>query len=503
MSHELRTPLNSIIGFSRVILRGIDGPLTELQQADLTAIHNSGQHLLGLINDILDLSKIEAGKMELSLEDMDLADVVKGVMSTAIALVKDKSVELRQEVPADLPAIRADARRIRQVILNLVSNAAKFTEQGRITTRVELTPREVEVSVIDTGIGIPADKLEHVFEEFTQVDASTTRRAGGTGLGLAISRRFVEMHGGRMWVESKLGAGSRFAFNLPLERPVEPPEEDGSEVAPVPGKKVVLSIDDDGSVITLYKRYLEKQGYQVIGLLDATRAVDEARRLNPMAITLDVLMPNRDGWSTLADLKSTPDTSRIPIIVCSIIQDESKGFSLGAADYLVKPIAENELLRALERANRNKATQTVLVIDDEPEAIRLVRRMLEAWSGYKVLEAIGGAQGIASVQAQQPDLVILDLMMPDIDGFAVLETIKSNRSTQDTPIVVVTAKDLTEEDRRRLQGKTVALLNKGMFDSERLLNEISAALNRIDTDGAAADKTITSVPAVAGHTPAN
>ncbi|HJW84619.1 MAG TPA: response regulator, partial [Anaerolineae bacterium] len=490
MSHELRTPLNSIIGFSRVILRGIDGPLTELQQADLTAIHSSGQHLLGLINDILDISKIEAGKMELSKEDIDLHDIVKGVMSTAIALVKDKQVQLRMELPDKLPPIQADARRVRQVILNLVSNAAKFTEKGHIVTRVEARPREVEICVSDTGTGIPDDKLEHIFEEFTQVDASTTRKAGGTGLGLAITRRFVELHGGRIWVESQLGLGSTFTFTLPLHVPEGEPELPPLDVSlPEPGKKLVVSIDDDPGVITLYRRYLEKRGYQVIGLTDASRAVEEVKRLRPFAVTLDVLMPNRDGWAVLAELKSAPETSRIPIVVCSIIEDESKGFALGAADYLVKPITEAELLRALERVDHRSPTQTVLVIDDEPDAVRLVRRMLEARSGFRVLEASGGAHGIASVQADRPDVVLLDLMMPGVDGFSVLENIKTGSLTRNIPVIVITAKELTNEDRARLDGKVTALLNKGGLDPEHLLAEIASALGRLSQERKAATPT--------------
>ncbi|CAG0926804.1 partial two-component system, sensor histidine kinase ChiS, partial [Planctomycetaceae bacterium] len=224
MSHELRTPLNSIIGFSRVILRGIDGPISELQQTDLTSIYNSGQHLLSLINNILDLSKIEAGKMELSIEPLDLRDIAKSVMSTAIALVKDKTVRLNQEVPDDLPTVMADQTRVRQIMLNLVSNAAKFTEKGSITLRVKTYPKEVYISVTDTGIGVADDKLEHIFEEFTQADASTTRRYGGTGLGLAITKKFVEMHKGRIWVESQVGVGSTFTFTLPREQPMEEPE---------------------------------------------------------------------------------------------------------------------------------------------------------------------------------------------------------------------------------------------------------------------------------------
>ncbi len=483
MSHELRTPLNSIIGFSRVILRGIDGPLTELQTTDLTAIYNSGQHLLSLINNILDLSKIEAGKMELVIEPLNLIDIAKSVMSTAIALVKDKPVRLDQEVPADLPQVMADQTRVRQIMLNLVSNAAKFTEKGSITLRIWAGPKDVYISVTDTGIGVAPEKLDHIFEEFTQADASTTRRYGGTGLGLAITKKFVEMHRGRIWVESQPGVGSTFTFTLPREQPEDQAEEPVTPPADLEargeGKKLVLCIDDDPGVITLYKRYLEKQGYLVIGLTDPLKAVHEARRLLPFAITLDVLMPNRDGWSVLADLKKTPEIANTPIVVCSILQDKSRGYTLGAADYLVKPITEDELLSALDRVDYTRAAQRVLVVDDEPNALQLMRRMLETQPGYEVLEAAGGAQALAVVQEQKPDLIILDLMMPDIDGFAVLDSVKSSPHTRHIPVIIVTAKEITEEDRARLQGKTAALFNKGMFTAEQLLDHMVDALNQI------------------------
>ncbi|MFN8598574.1 MAG: response regulator, partial [Anaerolineae bacterium] len=478
--------LNSIIGFSRVILRGIDGPLTELQQTDLTSIYNSGQHLLSLINNILDLSKIEAGKMELSIEPVNLPDIAKSVMSTAIALVKDKPVKLVQEVPADLPTVMADQTRVRQIMLNLVSNAAKFTEKGSITLRVVAYPKELYVSVTDTGIGIPQDKQEHIFEEFTQVDASTTRRYGGTGLGLAITRKFVEMHRGRIWVESQEGVGSTFTFTLPREQPIDEPEPTVSLPSDLEargeGKKLILCIDDDPGVITLYKRYLEKQGYLVIGLTDPAKAVDEAKRLLPFAITLDVLMPNRDGWQVLAELKKTPEIASTPILVCSIIQDKTKGFSLGAVDYLVKPITENELLNALDRVNRTKAIHKILAVDDEPDALNLLRRMLETQPQIEILTVPGGAQALAAVQNDKPDLILLDLMMPDIDGFAVLDNIKGSALTRHIPVIIVTAKELTAEDQARLKGKTVALFNKGMFTAEQLLTDIVTALESLSAE---------------------
>jgi GAF domain-containing protein/DNA-binding response OmpR family regulator len=482
MSHELRTPLNSIIGFSRVMLRGIDGPLTDMQSTDLTSIYNSGQHLLGLINNILDLSKIEAGKMELAIDPVNLVDIAKTVMSTAIALVKDKPVKLEQDVPQDLPTVMADQTRVRQIILNLVSNAAKFTDRGSIRLSMVAMPTEVLISVSDTGIGIPPDKLEHVFEEFTQVDASTTRKYGGTGLGLAITRKFVEMHHGRIWVESQVGVGSTFNFTLPREQaeyeaPVLLPAD---LAARGEGKKLILCIDDDPGVITLYKRYLEKQEYQVIGVTDSTKAVDEARRLLPYAITLDVMMPKKDGWDVLADLKKTPEIGSIPILVCSIIQDRTRGFALGAADYLVKPITEDELQRALDRVKRDRVVNTILVVDDEPSAVQLLKRILAGQPDYRVVDAAGGAQALAMVQSDKPDLILLDLMMPEIDGFTVLESLKSNAATHDIPVIVVTAKEITADDRERLNGKMAALYNKGMFTAEQLLADISAALHAMN-----------------------
>ncbi|HSD84870.1 MAG TPA: GAF domain-containing protein, partial [Anaerolineae bacterium] len=492
MSHELRTPLNSIIGFSRVMLRGIDGPLTDMQSTDLTSIYNSGQHLLGLINNMLDLSKIEAGKMELAIESVNLVDVGKTVMSTALALVKDKTVKLEQDVPPDLPTVMADQTRVRQIILNLVSNAAKFTEQGSIRLSMVAMPKEVMISVADTGIGIPHDKIEHIFEEFTQVDASTTRKYGGTGLGLAITRKFVEMHKGRIWVESQVGIGSTFNFTLPREQ--AEPEPDVSLPTELEargaGKKLILCIDDDPGVITLYKRYLEKQNYRVIGVTDPTKAVEEAKRLLPYAITLDVMMPRKDGWDVLADLKKTPEISNTPILICSIIQDKTRGFSLGAADYLVKPITEDELRHALERISREHSINKILVVDDEPSAVQLLKRILESKPQYKVLDASGGAQALALVEHDKPDLILLDLMMPEVDGFAVLDNIKSNPATHNIPVIVVTAKEITAEDRERLNGHMAALYNKGMFTADQLLADISNALQLMNGEIAAQGKKV-------------
>ncbi|MGC9397609.1 MAG: GAF domain-containing protein [Anaerolineae bacterium] len=479
MSHELRTPLNSIIGFSRVMLKEIDGPLTEMQQTDLQAIYDSGRHLLNLINDILDLSKIEAGKMEFVFQPTDLREVIKGVLSTAIALVKEKPIELQQEIEEPLPSIVADERRIRQVILNLVGNAAKFTDEGYIRVSAYQEGDEVVVAVKDSGIGIPPEKADYVFQEFQQVDSSSTRRYGGTGLGLPVSKRFVEAHGGRIWFESTVDVGTTFYVALPIEGP--PPEQPEEEVArPRPGGKerLVLTVDDDEGVITLFRRYLEKQGYRVVGLTRGDRVVAEAKRLQPFAITLDILMPDQDGWDVIQALKTDPETRDIPIIVCSIVSDRDKGLSLGVTDYLVKPILEQELLDALERLSKEERPHYVLVVDDGAEDRELLRRILEG-AGYEVAVASGGMEAIAKIEESRPDLLVLDLMMPEMDGFAVLETLRSNAATRQLPVIVVTAKELTIEERERLNMQVAALLEKGIFNQDLLLEDVAAALNHL------------------------
>ncbi len=353
MSHELRTPLNSIIGFSRVILKGIDGPVNETQKQDLNAIYNSGQHLLTLINNILDLSKIEAGKMELQITELNLSDLVNGVMSTAVGLVKDKPIRLSHDIPSNLPTVQADQTRVRQILLNLVSNAAKFTEKGTITvTAVSVVSpvgkQEVMITIADTGAGIAQADLGKLFQPFSQVDDLPTRKTGGTGLGLSICRSMVEMHGGRIGVlQSEPGKGSTFYFTLPTTLP-----DRIIETAPQENN-LILSIDDDPQVISLYQRYLTPQGYQVIALTDPKQAVARAKSLKPYAITLDVMMPEVDGWQVLQKLKNDPETCDIPIIICSILEDEEKGYNLGAADYLIKPFLQEELINTINRANKD------------------------------------------------------------------------------------------------------------------------------------------------------
>jgi signal transduction histidine kinase/CheY-like chemotaxis protein len=476
MSHELRTPLNSIIGFSRVILKGIDGPITDLQQQDLTAIYNSGQHLLGLINDVLDLAKIEAGKMELSFDEINLTDIITSVMSTASGLVKDKSIKLVRNIQGEIPAVRADAIRIRQVLLNLLSNAAKFTDEGEIVVDASVQPgpagqAEILISVTDTGPGISPQDQEKLFQAFSQVDNSPTRKTGGTGLGLSISQQLIQMHGGRIGVHSALGKGSTFYFTLPIYR-----EEVKAQST---GAKVILAVDDDPQVTALYERYLQPQGYQVVSLLDPTRAKERARQTKPFAITLDIMMPGYDGWQVLNDLKSDPETRDIPVIICSIIEDQERGFSLGAADYLLKPILEEDLLGALNRLNGDGSIKEVLIVDDDPDSLRLMDTIFREHKEYKIVLAEGGKKGWDMITSHPPHALVLDLFMPDMDGFTILEKMRENAKLRDIPVVVVSGGDLTSSQRNMLNEFGQRLLSKSLLNEVDLMRTLEHALDRL------------------------
>lgn len=477
MSHELRTPLNSIIGFSRVILKGIDGPITDPQQQDLTAIYNSGQHLLGLINDVLDLAKIEAGKMELAFDEVNISDIVASVMSTASGLVKDKTVKLVKNIHGELPPVRADAIRVRQILINLLSNAAKFTDEGEITVDASLQngssgQPEILVSVTDTGPGISQDDQAKLFQAFSQVDASPTRKTGGSGLGLSISQQLVQMHGGQIGIHSAIGKGSTFYFTLPLyHESIEENEE--------ADKKIILAIDDDPQVIALYERYLQPRGYQVVALTDPSRAKSRALELKPFAITLDIMMPGYDGWQVLGELKNNPDTRNIPVVICSIIEEQERGFSLGAAEYLLKPILEDDLVAAIDRLNADGNIQEVLIIDDDANSLRLMEKLFEGHPRYKTLLAEGGAQGWKVLIEHSPQAVILDLFMPDMDGFTILEKMRENARMRDIPVIVVSGGDLSPNQQQQLSDFGQRLVSKSSLNENDLLNTIEHALQRV------------------------
>ena len=476
MSHELRTPLNSIIGFSRVILKGIDGPINEQQHQDLSAIYNSGQHLLNLINDVLDLSKIEAGKMELALEELNIADTINSVMSTAVGLVKDKPVKLQKELETNIPTVKADAMRIRQVLINLVANAAKFTDEGTITIQANSHinssgDKEVLVSIKDTGPGISPEDQKKLFQAFSQVDSSPTRKSGGSGLGLSICQRLVELHNGKIGVHSAAGEGSTFYFTIPVYHQ-EKVETDTDN-------KIILCIDDDPQIIGLYERYLKPQGYSVVPLVNPANAKDAIKRIKPYAITLDIMMPELDGWQVLADIKSDPEIRDVPVIVCSIVEEEEKGFSLGASDYLVKPILEDDLLGALNQLNGDGSIKEVLIIDDSQDDLRLIERIISEKDAYQPILAQGGEQGWKLISQKKPQAIILDLFMPDLDGFEIMERLKTSPDLREIPVLVISGAELSETEKQKLDNLGKTMLQKGMLEQDKLFELLEKSLSRL------------------------
>lgn len=495
MSHELRTPLNSIIGFSRVILKGIDGPVNDTQKQDLTAIYNSGQHLLGLINQILDLSKIEAGKMELQLTETNMIELVNSVLSTAKGLIKDKPIDLKVNLPETLPVVMADQTRIRQVLINFLSNAAKFTDEGDITVEA-YTSRdpdgnpEVVVAVTDSGPGIAEQDRSKLFLPFSQVDDSPTRKTGGTGLGLSICRSFIEMHHGRiglLW--SEVGVGSTFFFALKLEgekeqatpivevTPQQIVEKHTGMLTPPPDAPIVLCVDDDRKILALYERYLKPGGYRIETCNDPLKAVEMAKQIKPFAITLDVMMPNKDGWSVLTDLKNDPETRNIPVMMCSILEEEEKGFNLGAVDYLVKPFLQDDLIYAINRLNKGDSVRKVLLIEDSPDDTRLIEKLFAEQHHFQLLTASNGREGIERIEEEQPDVVILDLFLPDMDGFSILEALRADERYHDLQVIVLTGADLTAEQHQLLAEFGQQMINKAIAKPTDLFNAVETALH--------------------------
>ncbi len=481
MSHELRTPLNSVIGFSRVILKGIDGPINEVQKQDITSIYNSGMNLLNMINEILDLSKIEAGKMELQLEDISIGDVIQKAVTTATGLIMDKPIQLVKKIPPDLPLARGDEIKIGQVVLNLLSNAIKFTEQGTVEVEAEIVQREtlrphIRVLVRDSGVGIAKADQPKLFQRFSQVDDSPTRKTGGTGLGLSISRSLVEMHGGKIGLlSSEPGKGSVFYFTLPVAD-----NQKGLEISRLGyGKNVILAIDDDPQVIALYERYLKNYGFEVVSLTNPGDAVQKALELQPFAITLDIMMPQVDGWHVLNELKQDERTRDIPILVCSIVEDEEKGYNLGASEYLVKPFLQDDLINAIHRISRSGQTLEVLIIDDDSEDLKLVKKMVEAEEKFHPILAQGGRAALDILKYTMPDLIILDLFMPDMNGFELLDRFKTDPKLSKVPVIVLTGTDLSEEQKKVLVESSRSLAHNSLLAESDILKNMEEALEKI------------------------
>jgi PAS domain S-box-containing protein len=472
-SHELRTPLNAIIGYSEMLQEQAEEDGRPDYLADLGKIHSAGQHLLSVINDILDLSKIEAGKMELYLETFELRPLVDDVATTVRPLVEKRGNRLVLEAPEALGTMHGDKTRLRQVLLNLLSNASKFTEAGTITLRIRREGEELVLQVADTGIGMTPEQLGRLFEAFSQADAAITSKYGGTGLGLTISRRFCQMMGGDITVESTPGRGSTFTVRLPV---TGAPAAEQTSWPPAGASRAgtVLVVDDDPSVRNLLGRFLSREGFQVETAPDGASGLQRAREVHPDVITLDVIMPELDGWAVLTALKSDPKLATIPVIMLSVVDDKPTGFALGVSEYLTKPIDRTRLATILEKyagGKEGEAGRPVLLVEDDAAVRRVLRRALEK-EGWSVVEAENGRAALERVARGMPGLVLLDLMMPEMDGFEFLEALRQRPDGAGVPVVVLTGKDLTEEDRRRLNGGVQRVVQKRDRGPEALLAEV-------------------------------
>ena len=472
MSHELRTPLNAIIGFSEVLLERMFGELNERQDDYLRDIWSSGKHLLELLNDILDLSKIEAGQMVLNRSEFAARESLEYCLSLVRERALKQRILLSLEVDPQVGVLDADRLRFRQVVLNLLSNAVKFTpDGGRVDVRASIRDQDLVVEVSDTGPGVAAEDRQRIFDSFQQ-GARLPGQTEGTGLGLTLSKRILELHRGRIWVESEAGKGSTFGFALPagsgepaLTSVAQVGLDSGlpAELAPGPGPTVVV-VEDDRRSFDLLRVYLEAAGARVVSARDGEEGLDTVRRLSPAGVILDILLPGIDGWEVLAQLKADPRTAAIPVIVVSMLDERSRGFALGAAEYLVKPVGKDQLLAALYRAAAMpERKHTVVAIDDDPLAIELVRASLEP-EGWTVLGAATGQEGLALIREQQPSAVLLDLLMPGMDGFEVVEALRADPDTKSVPVVILTSKSMTQQDKERLQGRITYVARKTEFD---------------------------------------
>ena len=492
MSHELRTPMNAILGYSEMLMEEAEDIGQEDLIPDLKKINQAGNHLLSLINDVLDLSKVESGKMEAFAEDIDISKLIDEVSDTAHPLMEKNNNTLSIERSGQLGRAHQDLTKLRQTLFNLLSNASKFTHDGTITLHAERTVEAgidwLTLAVSDTGIGIPADKIDHIFEEFTQADNSTTRDYGGTGLGLAISRRFCELLGGGLSAASEPGKGSTFTIRVPAILPgtqALPPPADttpavsGTELEALreagPGA-TILVIDDDPDACDIIERYLVKDGYTVATAASGEQGLSMAHEIRPTAITLDVMMPEMDGWSVLRALKADPVLRTIPVIMLSMIDDRTRGYSLGAVDYLTKPVNRELLNKALSRYYcAEEDTCHVLLVEDDIETREIMARTLDN-AGWAVSRAGNGQEALDIMADLQPRLILLDLMMPVMDGFDFLTALRARAEWQHIPVIVITAKDLTTDDRDRLNGRVEDVLEKSAYTREQLLERVSEAV---------------------------
>lgn len=493
MSHELRTPLNSIIGFTNLILTDDDQPPTGEQKEGLEIVLRNAKNLLALINDILDLSKIEAGRLTVSPEEFNIEAIVKDALDTVEPMVGDKPVKLVSEIDPNIPSLFSDSARIKQILLNLLSNAVKFTDDGWIKVVVKMLDGNfLKLVVEDTGTGIPPDYLEIVFEEFRQLDGSNTRRNAGTGLGLAISRKLALMLGGDLTAQSEVGKGSSFTLTVPTvyrsreeakasrSAAGEPVQE---EVQPPLGptslpqrNSLVVCIDDDPEVLLLLKNHLVAEGFEFFGVRDSRNAVNVVRQYKPVLVTLDIMMPDQDGWQILQELKSDPELKDIPVVIHSVVENKALAVSLGAESYLVKPV-EAEKIISVVRSYIGAEGGAILVVDDNEDFTNFLRSVLER-SRFTIHTALNGVEAMEFLHKSEPSLVFLDLLMPEMDGFEVVEKMYEDERLREVPIVVLTAKEVTEEDRATLNSKIKNIVRKDGLTREIILREVNKFIQR-------------------------
>ncbi len=476
MSHELRTPMNSIIGFSEILVERLDGRVDPKHASFLRHILASGQHLLSIINDILDLSKIEAGKMEIYPERFPVRAVIESVCTVMRGMTRDHVPTFVVEAPDDLPQLEADLAKFKQVLFNLLSNAIKFSPpQAPIAISARHIGRSpddgtVTVSVRDEGIGIDPKNHEVIFEEFRQVDGTARREFGGTGLGLALVKKFIELQGGWVTVESAPGKGSIFSFTLPVRSRAAVVSRTPDVEAPQQMTERVLVVEDDAHAYELISSALGSAGYLAIRARHGDEALKLARESRPVAVTLDLVLPGLDGWEVLKRLKGDPTTRDIPVVIISIVENRELGVALGADDYFVKPVDRERLLDRVRQLTRNTRPRLLLIDDDHSVHALLDEQM--ARLGYTIESAFTGESGVQTAKETTPDLIILDLMMPGMSGFEIAGALKDAPETANIPIVVLTSKEISADDRRELQSKVTSFVQKGRSAKEQLVREI-------------------------------
>jgi signal transduction histidine kinase/CheY-like chemotaxis protein len=518
MSHELRTPMNAIIGYSEILLEDATDNNNKSAADDLGKILGAARHLLGLINDVLDLSKIEAGRMDLFLETIDVGTLVREATTTVAPLIEKKHNRLVIESPEQVGNIHADSTKLRQVLLNLLSNASKFTTDGQIllsVSRGQVGGTEcVIIKVSDNGIGMTPEQMGRLFQTFSQADASTTAKFGGTGLGLAISRQFARLMGGDISAASEPGKGSVFTVWIPVQvvavtvapapaeaaaprpaaTPTAAPAAAGTAAVAAPGARVLI-INDDQAADAALTALLTQEGYMVAGIVSSREGRARAKEFRPDIIILDTLKPEIDGWNLLSQFKADPDLAAIPVILLTMVNDpKTAGVALGAADYLVKPVDGKKLLPILDKLCAARKETSILVVEDDQPTRVMVARLIER-EGWLAVQAENGARALELLKTFTPSVVLLDLLMPEVDGFAVLREMRANDSWRDIPVVVLTSLDLTGEVRRLLYQQAERVLQKGLYTKDELLSEVRDSVSEFARRGTLRRNTNPGLPA--------